>query len=111
MLMKFEINYYSETVQKNILKFPKSILAKYLKITDLLEKEGPEYLGLPHSKSLGNGLFELRIKAKEGIARVFYIYQIKNKIIMLHSFIKKTQKTSKKELDIAQKRLKKLKNR
>ena len=51
-------------------------------------------------------LFELRIKAQEGIARVFYCTMINKEIWMLHSFIKKTQKTPLKELKIAHIRLK-----
>ena len=63
-------------------------------------------LGLPHTKPLDKGVFELRIKSKEGIARVFFCTRIGKKIIMLHSFIKKSQKTPKKELKIAKSRMK-----
>ena len=54
---------------------------------------------------MGDGLFELRIKGQEGIARVFYCTQIGKRIIVLHSFVKKTQKTPIKELELARKRL------
>ena len=50
---------------------------------------------------LGNGLFEIRAKAEEGIGRVFFCTMVGRKIIILHSFIKKTDKTPKRELDIA----------
>jgi phage-related protein len=50
-------------------------------------------LGMPHTKQIENGLFELRIKSKEGIARVFFCIKTDKRIIMLHVFIKKTQKT------------------
>ena len=66
---------------------------------------GPN-LGMPFTRSLHQGLFELRIKAKEGISRVFYCTVKNNEIMMLHGFIKKTQKTPKKELNLAIKRLK-----
>lgn len=65
---------------------------------------------MPHSKALGNGLFELRLKGKEGIARVFYCTMVDKQIYMLHSFIKKTNKTPKKELDLAKKRMREVKN-
>jgi len=67
-------------------------------------------LGLPHTKSLSNGLFELRLKSKEGIGRVFYCTKVGKNIIMLHSFVKKTDKIPKKEMEIALKRLKEAKN-
>lgn len=66
-------------------------------------------LGLPHTKAIGDGLFELRVKGKEGIARVFYWVVIEQRIVMLHVFIKKSQKTPKKELDTAKKRMKEVK--
>ena len=63
-------------------------------------ERGP-HLGMPHTKALGDGLFELRVKTKEGIVRVFYCVQLKQEIVMLHSFIKKTQQTPDKELKLA----------
>lgn len=60
---------------------------------------------MPHTKALHDGLFELRLKGHDGIARVFYCTAINKKIIMLHSFIKKTNKTPTKELKIARNRL------
>ncbi|OPY00548.1 MAG: hypothetical protein A4E62_02776 [Syntrophorhabdus sp. PtaU1.Bin002] len=56
------------------------------------------------------GLFELRLKAAEGIARVFYCTVIGKKIMILHQFIKKTQKTPPKELALARRRMKEVRN-
>jgi phage-related protein len=69
---------------------------------------GPN-LGLPHTDSFGEGLFELRLKSIEGIARVFFCTMVEKKIVMLHSFIKKTNKTPRKEIEIAKSRLKEIK--
>jgi phage-related protein len=60
---------------------------------------------LPHTQAIENGLFELRVKSKEGIARVFFCTKVGKKIIMLHSFVKKSQKTPKKEIKIAKTRM------
>ena len=70
---------------------------------------GPN-LGEPHTKAIGDGLFELRLKAAEGIARVFYCTLIGKRIVMLHSFIKKSQETPDGEMKIARKRLKDVRN-
>ena len=67
-------------------------------------------MGEPYTKPLNDGLFEIRAKAQEGIGRSIYCYQKGQKIIILHSFVKKTQKTPKKELEIALKRKKELEN-
>jgi len=64
---------------------------------------------MPYSRPLGGGLFELRPRAKEGIARVLYCMAVGKTIIVLHSFVKKTQEAPRKELDTARKRLKEVK--
>lgn len=92
--MKWEIIYYSEKVMSWIDSMPLSIRAYYAKITERLIKMGPN-LGMPFTRAMGNGLFELRIKGKEGISRVFYCTVKGRKIVMLHGFIKKSQNTPK----------------
>ena len=77
-------------------------------LTDRMEIYGAN-LGEPHTKAFGNGLFELRLKSAEGIARVFYCTLIGQSIVMLHSFVKKSQKTPVRELHIAETRMKEIK--
>ncbi|MCD4708984.1 MAG: type II toxin-antitoxin system RelE/ParE family toxin [Candidatus Sabulitectum sp.] len=103
--MRWQIKYYNQRLEEEILKLPAGLLARYLRLSDLLLEFGSN-IGLPHTKKIEKGLFELRVKGKEGIARVFFCTKIGKKIIMLHSFIKKSQKTPKKEIEIARKRKK-----
>ncbi|MBT9547964.1 MAG: type II toxin-antitoxin system RelE/ParE family toxin [Candidatus Sericytochromatia bacterium] len=107
--MLFQILYFHSSVRADIEAWPDPILADYARIIELLMQYGPQ-LGLPHSRAMGNGLFELRARGKEGMGRAFYCYKKGQKIIVLHSFIKKTQKTPERELKIAQKRLKEVKD-
>lgn len=107
--MKWKITYFNDEVYNRLLKWPKKLLAKYLRIIDLMETDGPD-LGMPFTRSFGNGLFEIRAKAQEGIGRVFFCALVGNEIVILHSFIKKTQKTPDKELELAKKRLAEVKN-
>ncbi|MBF0275947.1 MAG: type II toxin-antitoxin system RelE/ParE family toxin [Nitrospinae bacterium] len=107
--MKWEITYYSEELQKEIMTFPAGIQARYIHLTDRMCVHGAN-LGMPHTRALTNGLFELRLKSKEGIGRVFYCTLINKRIVMLHSFIKKTQKIPSKELKVAISRMKEVKN-
>ncbi|KVQ69011.1 hypothetical protein WT23_06530 [Burkholderia territorii] len=71
-----------------------------------LSRQNGANLGEPHTWSMGNGLYEMRLKGAEGIARVFYCAIVERRIVMLHCFVKKTQKTPRKELQIARQRLK-----
>jgi phage-related protein len=103
--MEWSINYYNDEVEKKVLSLPAGLLARYLRLTDLMLEFGSN-LGMPHTRFLEEGLIELRIKSKEGIARVFYCTMVGKKIVMLHVFIKKSNKTPKKEIQIAKKRMK-----
>ncbi len=105
--MTWSIEYYNSEVENKILSLPNGLLARYLRITDLMLEFGSN-LGLPHTRFIEDGLIELRIKSKEGIARVFYCTLIGKRIVMLHLFIKKSNKIPKKEIQIATKRMKKV---
>lgn len=107
--MGWTITYYSQSLQEEILAMPAGFLGRYLRYSDRMEVYGPD-LGMPHTRAMGEGLFELRLKAAEGIARVFYCMMVGKKIVILHQFIKKTDKTPSKELEIARRRLKEVKN-
>lgn len=107
--MKWTITYYNEPLQEEILALPAGLLGRYLRYTDRMEIHGPD-LGMPHTRAMGNGLFELRIKAPEGIARVFYCTVVDKRIVILHQFIKKTQKTPPKDLALARRRMKETKD-
>lgn len=74
-----------------------------------MEVYGPD-LGMPHTRTMGLGLFELRLKSGEGIARVFYCTLIGRRIVMLHQFVKKSDKTPLKELEVARRRMKEIKD-
>lgn len=107
--MNWRIDFYNESVKNETLSFPKKILAKTINIMELIEELGPN-LGKPYTDSFGDGLFEIRAKGEEGIGRSLFCYAKGKRIIILHSFVKKTQKTPKKELDIAKKRQKEVEN-
>ena len=106
--MAYSIIYFSQEVQEDIMNLPITLQARYIGLTDRMIEYGSN-LGLPHTDAFGGGLFELRLKGAEGIARVFFCTMIEQKIVMLHSFIKKTQKTPEKELKLAKQRMKELK--
>ena len=74
-----------------------------------MEIYGPD-LGMPHTRAMGDGLFELRLKAGEGIARVFYCTRVGRRIVVLHHFIKKMDKTPARELSVARTRMKEIEN-
>ncbi len=106
--MEWQITFFNHKVEKETLSFPKGILANFLHLAEMIEEFGPA-LGAPYTKALGEGLFEIRAKGQEGIGRSFFCTLKGNEVIVLHSFIKKSQKTPKKEMKVARKRLKEVK--
>jgi len=107
--MHWTITYYSESVQAEVLELPADFLARYLRYSDRMEVYGPD-LGMPHTRAMGDGLFELRLKAVGGTARIFYCTIVERRIVILHQFIKKSGKTPRKELAIARGRMREVKN-
>lgn len=80
--------------------------ARFTKISELIEKFGPQKVGMPHTRRLGDKLWEIRASGKEGISRGIYVAVRDRQVIVLRVFIKKTQKTPQNEIDIAKKRAK-----
>jgi phage-related protein len=105
----FEIEYFHERVLAEIEAWPVDVLADYARLAEMLAEHGPN-LRLPHSRSFGDGLFELRPRGREGIGRALYCFMIGRRVVVLHAFIKKTQETPDRELKLARKRLKELQN-
>jgi len=108
MTKEWHISFYNENVEADTLSFPEGILANFLHIAEMIEEFSPA-LGLPYTQPLGDGLFEIRAKGKEGIGRSLFCMVKGKEVIILHSFIKKTQKTPRKEINLARKRLKEVK--
>jgi phage-related protein len=98
--MLYRLSYYNETVEAELDAWPVGLRARFRALTVRMVEYGPN-LGMPHTRALGNGLFEIRAKADEGIGRAFFCTMVGRRIVILHSFIKKTDKTPKRELDRA----------
>ena len=107
--MVYTITHYSQAVQGAILALPDTLAARYIALSRRMVILGPN-LGEPHTKAFGDGLVELRLKGAEGIARIFFCTLVRRRIVMLHSFVKKTDKTPLRERRIAQARLKEVKH-
>ena len=107
--MDYQIEYFSPYLQVQILSLPDTLAARYIVLTRRMVALGAN-LGEPHTKAMGEGLFELRLKGAEGIARVFYCTIVAKRIFMLHAYVKKTQKTPKADLQLAINRMKEVKH-
>jgi len=98
------VAFFDTDVEERILGLPPGLLARFVRMAELMELHGPN-LGMPHSRAMGAGLCELRLRSREGIARIFYCVSEGRRIVVLHHFIKKSQRTPIIELEIARKRM------
>jgi len=105
--MAFEIEYFHERVLVEVESWPVDVLADYARLLELLAEHGPS-LRLPHSRALGDGLFEHRPRGRSGIGRAFYCFMLGRRVVVLHAFIKKSQETPDRELKLARRRRKEL---
>ncbi len=104
-MVGYALNYFCEAVRNEIDAWPVGLRARYRALTMRMMEYGPN-LGMPHSRAMGDGLFEIRAKSGEGIGRVFYCVLVGRHIVILHGFVKKSDKTPAKELKIARNRMK-----
>jgi hypothetical protein len=59
--MRWSITYHTEAVESYVLSLPEGLLARYLRLTEMMLEFGAN-LGMPHTQAMGEGLFELRVK-------------------------------------------------
>lgn len=106
-MQRFEVEYFEKEdgtypAEEFILSQDVKMRAKLFRLLELLEEKG-NTLREPYSKSLDDGIFEIRAKQGSNITRVLYFFYIGNKIILTNGFIKKSQKTPPSEIDLAKK--------
>jgi phage-related protein len=107
MAVNWKVTFYSDRVEAEINALPAGLVARFVRYAERMEVYGPD-LGMPHTRPMGDGLFELRLKAAEGIARVFFCTAVGRQIVALHQFVKKSEKTPMRELKIARNRMKEI---
>jgi phage-related protein len=107
--MPYTIDYFNERVRDDIESWPVGVLADYARLVELLIDFGPD-VRMPHSRAMGDGLFELRPRGREGIGRALYCFLVGQQVMVLHGFIKKSQVTPKRDLEIARRRMKEVRD-
>jgi len=108
--MKWRIETLDARVDEELELLEPSLKARFLHICELLEAFGPSNVGLPHVRFLVERLWEIRMKGKSGIARAIYVTVADKRIVVVHAFLKKTQKTPRFAIETALNRAKELKN-
>lgn len=107
-MAEWAVEVLNDVVEAELLALPKDMQARFLRISELLESFGPQRVGLPHVRPLGEKLWEMRLSGRDGIGRAIYTVGSGRRVVVLHAFVKKTQKTPRRAMNLALKRLKEL---
>lgn len=107
--MSWTVEILDKRVEKELSALPVDIRARFQRIVELLEEYGIEAAREPHVKSLGGGLFEMRMSGRDGIGRAIYVHARGDRLVVVLAFMKKTQKTPKAILDLARTRAREVK--
>jgi phage-related protein len=106
--MDWRVEVLNDVVAAEIAALPIDIRAKLAQIVDLMVEVGPQRMREPYVKPLGDKLWEMRMRGRDGIARAIYILAHERRIVILHAFVKKTQRTPPREIRLALVRAKEL---
>ena len=106
--MTWTVGFLNAVAQAEVEALPESLRASFLRIVHLIEAEGLERMREPYVKHLEGKLWEMRLKGRDGIARSVYVTAAGKRVVVLRTFVKKTQKTPRRELKLAKERAKEI---
>lgn len=91
--------------EAELLALPADMRARFLHIAEMLAEFGPQRVGMPHVRPLDGKLWEIRMTGRDGIARAIYVTRKGQRVVVLHFFVKKTQKTPWRAIEMAYTRM------
>jgi phage-related protein len=106
---QWAVEVLNQNVEAELVALPKDMQARFLRISELLESFGPQHVGMPHVRPLGEKLWEIRLTGSAGIGRALYTAASGRRLIVLHAFVKKSQKTPQRAINAARRRMREIK--
>jgi phage-related protein len=107
--MVWTVSFVNALAEAELTALPLDMRAHFARLTDLFRDHGVAAMREPYAKHLSGKLWELRLKGRDGIARSIYVTASGQRIVVLRTFVKKTEKTPPRELDLALARMKEIK--
>ena len=109
--MAWIVELLDDRVREELDVLPDDMKARFRRIVELIQGYGLERVREPHVKHLEGPLWEMRMKGQDGISRAVYVTAKDRRVVVIRVFIKKTQKTPRREIDIALQRAKEVQDR
>ncbi len=107
-MIKWTVETLNDAVDQELEALPADMRARFIRVVELIETFGLEHVGPPHVKHLEGALWEMRLWGKAGIARVVYVTVTGRRVVVVRVFVKKTQKTPRREINLALERAKEI---
>jgi phage-related protein len=102
--MTWTIEILNDTVRDELEALPADQIARFIRIGELIQSLGLERVREPHVRHLEKELWEIRMKGRGGISRALYVLAEPKRVVVVRVFAKKTQKTPRREIELALKR-------
>ena len=106
--MAWTVETLNETVDAEVADLPADMRARFVRIAELIEAVGLPNVREPHVEHIRGPVWEIRLKGKAGVARALYVTAKAERVVVVRAFVKKTQKTPTREIDLALERAKEL---
>jgi phage-related protein len=100
------VGFLNDAAIAEVKALPKDLQSKFERIVAMIEASGLEKMREPYVKHLDGKLWEMRLIGRDGIARSLYITASGRRVVVLRTFIKKTERTLRREIEIALERAK-----
>ena len=107
--MSWTVGFVSAAAEAEVDALPTDMRSRFAQIGLLIRERGLLAMREPYVKHLAGKLWEMRLRGRDGIARSIYVAASGQRVVVLRTFVKKTQETPRKEIDIAFARMKELK--
>lgn len=104
--VNWSVEFLNREVEAVLTALPRDIRASFERIVHLIEAQGLPMMREPYVKHLEGPVWEMRMRGKDGIARAAYVTAMGRRVVVVHVFPKKTQKTPRREIEIALRRAK-----
>ena len=100
-MKNWSVETLGKLVDDELEQLPLDMRGRFVRVASLMEAFGPFNVGLPHIRSLGEKLWEIRVSGRDGIGRGIYVVATGKRVVVVHVFVKKTQKTPVAEIQLA----------
>ena len=106
--MKCTVETLNAIVDAELEALPTDMRARFIHISRMIEDFGLQHMREPHVKHVRGPLWEMRLQGRDGISRALYVAAAGQRVVVVRVFIKKTQSTPSREIELALKRVKEI---